>query len=175
MTASIESESTAEAPEFFRCPVQSGHGDAEITAGRRKCQAVMQEQSIDGYTVLVKPKDAAKLRVGKPWKLDYDGAILEVHPQWFFNSPDGHVQIALRRLRDLTPAPPIGKSWLVRFGGRRYEDPSLAAIAFGGFVLFLFSLMSLPGLGDRLGTSKRIQNSVRWIVNEVDVAIDSIL
>jgi hypothetical protein len=107
--------------------------------------------------------------------LEYQGARIEVHPQWFFNAPDGHVQMGLRRLRDLTPPQPIRKSLLARFGGKRYEDPSHAAAAFGGFVLVLFSLMALPGLGDSLGTSSRIQSTVRWLIKGIDQSIAQFL
>jgi hypothetical protein len=160
---------------FFRCPVQSDQSRAVIRVGRRRIHTTVQETSIDGFTVLVSPKQSSNLKVGRPWMLEYEGARLEVHPQWFFNAPDGHVQMGLRRLRDLTPPAPIRKSLLARFGGRRYEDPSYSAAAFGGFVLILFSLMALPGLGDSLGTSSRIQKTLEWVINGIDQSINQVL
>lgn len=160
---------------FFRCPVQSENSQALIRVGRRKSSAVVQETSIDGFTVLVSPRDASRLSVGRAWVLEYEGTKTEVHPQWFFNAPDGHVQMGLRRLRDLTKPAPIRSSLLTRYGGRRYEDPSYAAAVFGGFVLLLFSLMALPGLGDRLGTSDRIQDAFRWVIKGVDDSVGSYL
>ncbi|MEM9825589.1 MAG: hypothetical protein AAF958_03325 [Planctomycetota bacterium] len=159
-------------PGYFRCQVPNELSNAHVRAGRRKFRAGVQETSIDGYTILVGPKEARKLKVGKPWILEHQGASIEVHPQWFFNSPDGHVQIGLRRLRDLTPPEPIRRSLLVRMGGVRYANPSVSATAYGGFVLGLFLLLALPGLGDRLGTSDRIQNTLRWVVGEVNKSID---
>jgi hypothetical protein len=171
MNAPTESSENQE-KSFFRCPVQADQSKAVIRVGRRSIHASVQETSIDGFTVLVAPKHASKLKVGRAWVLQYDGTKIEVHPQWFFNSPDGHVQMGLRRLRDLTRPKPVRVSLLARFAGRRYaEDPSFAAAAFGGFVLFLFSLMALPGLGDRLGTSDRIQTTVRWILDGIDQSI----
>ena len=168
-------EKSEQEEEFFRCPVQSENSKAVIRVGRRKSQASVQETSIDGFTVLVSPRDASKLSVGRPWVLEHEGTRTEVHPQWFFNAPDGHVQMGLRRLRDLTTPPPIRSSLLTRLGGKRYDDPSYAAAAFGGFVLLLFSLMALPGLGDRLGTSDRIQDAFRWVIQGVDQSLDSYL
>ena len=150
---------------FFRCPVQVENSNAIIRVGRKKARATIQETSIDGYTVLVAPRDASKLKVGRPWLLEHYGAIIEIHPQWFFNAPDGHVQMGLRRLRDLTPPEPIQNSLLSRIGGPKYNDPSYSALIFGGFVMFLFMLMALPGLGDSLGTSTRIQATVRWLID----------
>lgn len=147
---------------FFRCPIQGEKGKATIRIGRQKATATIQETSIDGFTVLVPAKHASKLKVGRKWVLNYDDTRHEVHPQWFFNSPDGNVQMGLRRIADLTDPDPIRGSWLARFGGKRYEDPSNAAVVFGGFVLFLFAMMASPGLGERLGTADRIQSTFRW-------------
>ncbi|MCG8650796.1 MAG: hypothetical protein MI861_13240 [Pirellulales bacterium] len=159
-------ESSDQLSNFFRCPVQSDQGKAVIRIGRRKMSAIIQETSIDGFTVLVPPKYSTRLKVGRPWVLEYEGARHEIHPQWFFNSPDGHVQMGLRRLRDLTKPTPLQRhSWLARFGGRRYENPNNAAVVFGGFVLFLFALMATPGLGEHLGTADRIQDAFRWFVS----------
>jgi hypothetical protein len=163
--------SNSQEDRFFRCPVQVENAQATIRVGRRKHSAVVQETSIDGFTVLVAPRDASKLSVGRTWVLDYDQTQTEVHPQWFFNAPDGHVQMGLRRLRDLTKPAPIRGSLLSRFAGDRYDDPSYTATAFGGFVLLLFSLMALPGLGDRLGTSDRIQDAFRWVLKGVNDSI----
>ena len=160
---------------FFRCPVQAENSSAVIRVGRRKIYATIQETSIDGFTALVSPRDASKLKVGRPWLLEHNVARIEVHPQWFFNAPDGHVQMGLRRLRDLTPPEPIRNSLLVRLGGRKYHDPSNSAIAFGGFVLVLFALMALPGLGDQLGTSTRIQETFRWVIEGLDQSIGQYL
>lgn len=160
---------------FFRCPVQAEKSEAIIRVGRRKARATIQETSIDGFTVLVSPRDASKLKVGRSWLLEYDGTRIEIHPQWIFNAPDGRVQLGLRRLRDLTPPEPIRNSLLAQFGGAKYNDPSYSSLAFGGFVLFLFSLMALPGLGDQLGTSTRIQNTFRWVIQGLDQSIGQYL
>jgi len=156
---------------FQRFRVSEANSRAVVRDGRRKAHATVQETSIDGYTVLLSPKASSKLKVGRPWLLEHEGARIEVHPQWFFNSPDGQVQIGLRRLRDLTPPDPIRASLLTRIGGSRCEDPSVSAVAFGGFVLFLFCLMALPGLGDRLGTADRIQDGLHWLMNEANQAL----
>jgi len=160
---------------FFRCPVQADQSKAVIRVGHRKAMAMVQETSIDGFTVLVPPKYGSVLKVGRPWLLEYQGARIEVHPQWFFNSPDGRVQMGLRRMRDLTPPEPIRRSLLLRYAGRRYEDPSYSAAVFGGFVLALFTLMALPGLGDSLGTANRIQSAVRWLLNGLNHSINQLM
>jgi hypothetical protein len=168
----VSETTTDQSSNYFRCPVQSDKGRATIRIGRRKAVATIQETSIDGFTVLVSPKDAPKLTVGRTWVLEYDGTRHEIHPQWFFNSPDGHVQMGLRRVKDLTEPEPIRNSWLARIGGKHYEDPSNAAVVFGGFVLFLFAMMASPGLGERLGTADRIQDTFEWAVEGANATLN---
>ena len=62
---------------FFRCPVQAEQSKAVIRVGRRKVAATVQETSIDGFTVLVSPRNASKLKVGRLWVLEHDGALIE--------------------------------------------------------------------------------------------------
>ena len=162
-------------PEFFRCPVSDEQSGGKIHVGRRQFSIRVQETSIDGYTVLVTPREAKKLKVGRPWALHHQGSITEVHPQWFFNSPEGQLQIGLRRLRDLTPSDPTGGSLLVRMGGMKYANPNVSAPIYGGFVLFLFAVLALPGIGDQLGTSTRIQGVIRSIVAGVNETLRNVL
>ena len=167
-------ESTTKGSEdvdFFRCPVQAEQSQGVIRVGRSRISTTVQETSIDGFTVLVEHHLASKLKVGRPWILEHEETRVEVHPQWFFNAPEGRAQIGLRRLRDLTRPMKERRSLLTRYGGGRYDDPSVSAAVYGGFVLFLFSLLALPGLGDRLGTATRIQNGFRWVVEGIDESI----
>ena len=151
--------------EFFRCPVQSEQSKAFIVVGRKRAKTSLQETSIDGFTVLIPSKEAGKLKVGKPWILEHDGTRIEVMAQWFFNAPDGNVQVGLRRMRDLTPIPTIKQSWGTFFAGK-FEISATSSAGFGGFVLVLFCAMALPGLGEQLGTSDRIQGAVKWVFFE---------
>ena len=89
-----------------------------------------QERSIDGFTVLVPPKAARHLKVGGPWKLTYDGSEIEVHPQWFFNSPEGQVQMGLRQVRDLTKFKPVyAPIWSRLLPSKRFETSASSTVA----------------------------------------------
>lgn len=154
--------------DFFRCPVVNGRSEATIRVGRKKAKATVQETSIDGFTIIVPPKYSPKLKIGKTWILEYEGARAEVHPLWFFNTPEGNIQLGLRRLKDLTPPDKDRNSWLVRFGGARFHDPNFSAAAYGGVVLGLFCLLALPGWGDHMGTSDRIHDAFHWVMDGLD-------
>ncbi|MEM1228287.1 MAG: hypothetical protein AAGJ40_21565 [Planctomycetota bacterium] len=155
---------------FFRCPVHSECGDASIRIGRRRTNATISEASIDGFTVLIESVDADRLRLGILWTLFYDDAIFEVHPQWLFHAPDGNVQVGLRRLRDLTPEPTIGRRrfrWIGRNGHHTVGqfDDGPPVMLFGS--LFLIAAVTLPFTGDALGTRAPIQNGVRHITQMI--------
>ena len=156
---------------FFRCPVQAESGDATLRIGFRKIPVQVRETSIDGFTIQVGPGASRRFKARRRWVLEYDGARLEVIAEWKSTTPEGNLQIGLHRLNDLTRPKPIKTSLLARYGGKRCEDPSFSAAIFGGFVLVLFSMMAMPGLGDSLGTAPRIQGILEWIVRGLDQSI----
>jgi hypothetical protein len=144
--------------EFFRCPITAENSAAALRIHRRgRINVKLQEASIDGFTVLVRSVDAAKLQIGKPWILLHDGATLEVHAQWFFQAADGQVQVGLRRLRDLTKPPVIGGWFPSVFSRSHTPDYSGGSLLWAGGLLVMFASLALPGIGDALGTSARIQ------------------
>jgi hypothetical protein len=161
--------------DYFRCPIVTERNDATIRIGRRQAKARVQETSIDGFTITVPKKYASKLKVGKTWVLDHEGAKTEVHPLWFFNMPDGDVQMGLRRLKDITPPENDNNSLLIRFGGARFQDPNFSAALYGGILLSLICLLALPGWGDHMGTSDRIHDAFHWLLDGLDDTFGSYL
>ncbi|WP_231603205.1 hypothetical protein [Neorhodopirellula pilleata] len=131
---------------------------AVIKIGRSPIKTQVHEASIDGFTVLVDSSDASRLVLGKPWILLHDNAKIEVHAQWFFHADDGNVQIGLRRLRDLTKPPVIG-GWFPSFFATPREDGSSGSLLFVGASLIVMASLAMPGVGDALGTSGKIQQA----------------
>ncbi len=169
-TATIEKEPEA---KFFRCSIPEEFGQAVIEIGGRKLKATVQETSIDGYTVLVAPQYAVKLKVGPTWIVRFDDARVEVYPQWFFNAPDGYVQLGLRRLRDLTEPPKVKTSFL-NLGGSR-DSSSSSIVVYGGFLLVLFCTLALPGIGEDIGTSDYISAGFDWLVSGINYQLTRII
>lgn len=165
MKSVTQHEKNEKSADCFRCPVPSDQSRGTIRIGRRKIEASIQDASIEGFTVLIEPKHAKRLAVGVPWKLEYDGALLEIQAQWFFHAPDGRVQVGLRRIRDLTEPERIGTWWPTTDNSRSAEDAGSSTLAFAGFVLVLFVALALPGLGDRLGTAPKIGGAFDWVVD----------
>ena len=153
--------------EFFRCPIPTERSFAELRLKRTRLMVQLQEASIDGFTVMVDSRDAGKLQMGIPWLILYDESKVEVHAEWFYHAADGHVQIGLRRLRDLT-RPPRVHAWCPRFL-RGSGDPNQrsGALLMSGILLIILTSLALPGIGDALGTSRPIQSALKAIVKEV--------
>ena len=169
-TSRLMSESTHDNPDqaFFRCPVQDEDSAATILIRGRKIPVTLQDRSIDGFSVLIDPRYVRKLRVGPRWILKSGGEITEVWAQWMFNAPDGRVQLGLRRLRDLTPQPKA--SWFPTINSyqKHTQNPELLL---AGIVLASFLTLSLPGIGDHLGTSGKIQAGLRVICEVIGESI----
>ncbi len=149
---------------FFRCPVADEDSAAIIQIRRNKIPVKMQDKSIDGFSVLVEPRHVRKLQVGPQWVLTSGGEVTEVWAQWMFNAPDGRVQLGLRRLRDLTPLPK--GSWVPAFTSYRKHtgNPELLMAA---MVLIGFLVLSLPGIGDSLGTAGKIQSGLQTLCDVI--------
>lgn len=147
---------------FFRCPVQSECAQATLHVARTKIPANLQEQSIDGFTVTVDAAMAPKLRFGKAWVLTTNDDRVQVHPEWIFHALNGDVQMALRRMKDLNEIVHPSGGWnpfRYRTESRQRGQGSRNEIAFAGVLVFIFAVLSLPGLGDAVGTAPHIQKT----------------
>jgi hypothetical protein len=156
---------------FFRCPVQDEDSEATILILGKKIPAKLQDKSIDGFSVSVEPRHVRKLQVGPQWILKAGGEVTEVWAQWMFNAPDGRVQLGLRRLQDMTPQPK-GSWFPTIFSYRKHTtNPELllAALVLAGFLV-----LSLPGVGDRLGTSGKIQSGLKNFCNVIREGVSEI-
>lgn len=154
---------------YFKIPAPAELRHAKIKVGRKMMSVDVQDSSIDGYTVLVSRKQAKRLKAHREYRMEYNDAEVDVLVVTVANARDGGVQIELRRVREIVEnAEKVPRSWLIRFGGSRFQDPSLAAALYGGLVLFLFALLALPGVGDHLGTADRIQEAFLWILQSVN-------
>jgi len=142
---------------FFRCPVQDEDSIATIHICRKKIPVVLQDKSIDGFSVLVPRAQSRKLQMGPQWILESGGERTEVLAQWMFNAPDGSIQIGLRRLQDLTRQPQ--GAWFPTFRPYRKQAVNPEILMVGTVIVILLAI-SLPGIGDRLGTSGMIQKGL---------------
>ncbi len=143
--------------------------------GSKRFKGEMTERSINGYTLTVASKYAGKLKRAKQVILSYDGLKFETTVKSVTKAERGTVRVALNLKRDLTKPPNVAPSFFSRFFRRRRDmshSAATATVAYGGIVLILFSLLALPGLGDRLGTADRIESALKWCLNSASKQID---
>lgn len=145
---------------FFRCPVPIEKSAATLRFCGTKVPVELHEASLDGFAVLVQQQHVGKLRLGPRWVLQSADERSEVWPQWLYCAPDGHVQVGLRRLQDLTPPPKMAWRPTLRRSRHRASDPTLLLAA---IVLLIVLAISLPGLGDRLGSAVWIEQMLAEI------------
>jgi len=147
---------------YFRCPVPGEQSAATLVVGRSRLSGELLEKSIDGFTLLLPGQVAKKLRLGVPLVLESDAEWAEVHVQWFFHVPGNRMQLGLRRLRDLTPEPQMKQTWW-RLGygkARTLVGPDLLV---GLLAVAFVCAISLPGIGDQLGTAPRVREAIHTV------------
>jgi hypothetical protein len=159
-----DSDKQENARGFFRCPVQPEDAKATISIRRTRIPAIVQDRSIDGFSVLIAPKYVSKLKVDSQWTLNSKDEVTEVWAQWMFRSPDGHAQLGLRRLRDMTPQDQGSYFPTLSAYRKHTTNPELLMAA---MVLTAFLALSLPGVGDQLGTSGKIQTGLQVLCEVV--------
>jgi len=147
----------------FRCRVD-GDGRAVLKAGGRNVPVNVRETFGAGFTLAMKPKFAKRLRCGDRYELRYENRRIEVVARSFSAPIDGESRLNVGTVREYEPK----ERWAFRLPfcrGRRismhYSDTHAAA--YGGFVLVLFCVMALPGIGEALGTAPRIQSAIRML------------
>jgi hypothetical protein len=149
---------------FFRCPVPEEQAEATLVVGRKRLKGTLLERSIDGFTLLLPATEAKYLSLGSPLVLQCDAECSEVHLQWFFHAPGNRMQLGLRRLRDLTPSltNPAATGGRVKRGGGIPFVPDLAMCM---WIAIALCVVSLPGVGDKLGTAPVIRDAMKSVWN----------
>ncbi len=162
------SQNGGPSPTYAAIPVQTSEQSGRLAIdcrwrlGRHRIDVSVAEASIDGFTVMIGLADAPRLRLGRRWSLRHNGSTLPVLARWFYQSPDGPVQVGLQRL-DTGPARGVncfvGQTKPGRRPSRLVRRPTttltIAAALAAGVVL----ITSLPGTGDRLGAAQPVRKA----------------
>ena len=155
---------TKKQEKVYRCKVV-GNNDATLQTGSRMLKVQVRETSGSGFTIGVDPKLAKKIKTGRRYQLRYDGRRIEVHARAYIESSQGEYRLLVDTIREFEPK----ERWAFRLPftkGRRIITHDLgisSGAAYGGFVLVLFCALSLPGIGDKLGTAPRIESALKLV------------
>jgi hypothetical protein len=162
---------------FFRCQVSEDQAAGLLVLGRKRISVTVAEKSIDGFSILLTEDDVSVLQLKKVWILEHQGERSVVHPEWFLNHASGKIQMGLRRIGDVTPAPknPNGFSLAESIRSLSRRIAGCAEIWLGAAASALLLLLTMPGFGDRLGTAPHIREGswlfmrtidswIRWVI-----------
>lgn len=160
--------------EYYRCPIEADQASATLKIGRKKVSASVLEKSIEGYSILIKKSHAKMLRTGRRFTMKFDGTAFEVQVKRIADADNCYSKVGVLITKDMTKPPKLKSSWWPSLRPSQKAGEGTAQIAFAGFVLVLFCAMAMPGLGDRLGTSDRIQGVFKWIINTADSEVTAL-
>jgi hypothetical protein len=152
----------------FRFKIMGNTG-ATLAIGGRRIKLHVRETSGRGFTLGTKKRNAKKLKSGKRGDLYYDGRRYLVQTEQTLGEVGDEARFFVGVIREYEPK----ESWAFRLPftrGRKiisHESAANSGAVYGGFVLFLFCALALPGLGDRLGTAPRIESALRILSNNV--------
>ncbi len=156
---------------FFRCPVADDQKEGCLKFGWGRIFVLVDETSIDGFTIRLPDTELGRIPFGKSnWVLEHFGERSSVKAEWFLHHSDGVVQLGLRRLADLTPLPATSSGFrtLISVRGIASWMSACSEIWLGCAALIVIGVLTLPGLGDHLGTAPRIRQGSSVLLRSFD-------
>ncbi len=155
---------------YYRCRISDELAAGHLLVGRRRIAVKVDEKSIGGFTIRIEDRDLARLKLNKSLILEHQGERSAVHAEWFLNHTSGNVQLGLRRLADLTPPPPqpsaIMELITPRHLLRKFAD--VPELWLGTAAVLLLMGLTMPGLGDHLGTAPRVRQGSAVLIRTCD-------
>lgn len=149
----------------FRCTIPPENAAARLKVGSKWHDVAIQDASRSGYTVQVPQRVAKKIKDNARYVLKYRGEEWEIERQSSFSDSDEHVNVGFSRIRELTKlTEPKSSIWSFVPQVSSQTDPTFL---FFLMLAFLIACLSLPGVGDGLGTAPKIQKGVRSVVDSV--------
>ncbi len=149
---------------YSRCPVVPEESSASLTVGRKTFQVTLQDKSIDGFSILMRPRDARQVTLGEVWRLRTVSEKSYVTAQWVYQHPEGEVQFGLRRVQELHKkmASGVFPVWLGK--RRRSLNPDVLV---GVLVIAAILIMATPGVAERFGASDWLRGAIQNIRESV--------
>ncbi|WP_182867786.1 hypothetical protein [Stieleria mannarensis] len=152
----------------YRCKVV-GDSTAKLLVGRKFQKVFVRETSGGGFTLGLSTKVAKKIKSGKSYDLRYDDRRMQVIAETFVETVQGEARLQVGTIHEYEPK----ERWAFRLpfskGSRiiGHDSGIDSGAAYGGFVLVLFCVMALPGVGDRLGTAPRIESALAMMSKNI--------
>lgn len=149
----------------YRCVVAFENSAGELRLKNKKYPVTLLDTSRDGFTVRVSKSLGKKIQAERTCQLSYSGELWEVTCNGTYSEIENQTDIDFLRVQELTKIkqPRLGGATAGLFSPQ--QDPTLLL---GLLVGFLIACISLPGIGDQLGTAPRISKTVKSFWNKFE-------
>lgn len=146
----------------FRCAVAPEYSKGTLAVGYTKFAINVLDTSRDGYTLRCPARVASKLKPGKLARLVFRGETWEVERNSLYNESTDFIHLGCTRVRELTRIKQPKSSMFAALAPRitLSSDPGLLMFL---LIAFMVAVVSLPGLGNKLGTAPKIQKGISEI------------
>ncbi len=170
----VQEQTDVDPRRFFRCPIAPENGAATIKIGFGRVRGCVIEKSLTGYTMLLKRRYARRMKIGRKFHMQFDGALMQVQLLRKQNIDKSCTRLALVMSNDYTPPQKVKSTcWHALLPSAKPGSGS-TQLAFAGFAMVLFCVLSLPGLGDKLGTAEPIQKGFQTVLQTADAQIGAL-
>lgn len=149
----------------FRCAIPPENSSAQLKIGKKCYQVSVLDTSRTGFTVVAPNRVAKKLKEKAVYQLSFSGEKWEVGKRSSYRENDRDVHVGFHRIRELTKLkPPKSSLWDYAPKFDSNADPSFLMFL---IVVFVIACVSLPGIGDGLGTAPKVRDGVRAVLGSI--------
>lgn len=152
-------------PEFSYRQQVSDDMIAVVIIGKRRWPVKVRERYSSGFTLEVPRKVGKKVQEETPFDMLFDGRKMKVMPESLTRGDKKERLLSISVVEEYPEKEkislgiwPFNRKTLVTDNS---SDFSL--ILFGGSILFIFCVLAMPGVGDALGTSQRIEETLHYL------------
>ncbi|MFN3192969.1 MAG: hypothetical protein ACE361_20840 [Aureliella sp.] len=148
----------------YRCVVAPERSHARIRIGKKRYLVSVLFTSRIGFTIQTTPQLAKKMRYDRVYTLEFGCEVWEVFKESQYRDGES-MQVGLTRGKEKTKLRQPSTSVPI-FLSRRDTHRDGSFLFFMSLILIIASV-SLPGIGDSIGTAPRIQRGFQIVVESV--------
>ena len=149
----------------FRCTVPPENSAAKLKIRNKWLDVAVLDTSRSGFSARVGSSIAKKLKPGQKYELKFNGEHWRVEQESNFSDAGGDSTIGFSRIEELTkmrmPSTPL-TAYVSKTSAQ--TDPTFL---FFIMIVFLIACLSLPGVGDNLGTAPKVRDGVKTVIETV--------
>ncbi len=147
----------------FRCCIAAENSAGKLRIGLKQYDVCVLDTSRNGFCIKLPNRVASKVREKSLPILSFNGENWEVELKSRYSDGETFTNLGLARVREVTKikAPSSWGLWCSSNRSGLHNDPTFLAFL---VLAFIVAAISLPGVGDHLGTAPRVQKAIKSFV-----------